>query len=394
MEFGIYVHIPYCLQRCRYCDFTTFELRQAPPFSKYLELILTEIRNRSHWFQPGPLTSLYFGGGTPSLIPADHIVSIIQELANAGFVLNSSTEATIEINPATMDQEKFQTYLEHGINRFSVGGQTFDDRLLKLCGRRHTAQDTCQTLDILISHQTNYSFDLLFALPGQNMDQLERDLAEVMAFNPPHLSAYCLTVPAGHPMASGRPPEGHQVEMFHRIQDKLLESGLKKYEISNFSQEGRESKHNLLYWTDQPYWGIGLSAHSFLHNSAYGTRFWNPSHLKEYERQVQAPELPENQREELSLNEALTDYCHTSLRRSQGLIFQSLKEKFGPMTFDLVQARSEKALSLGLLDKNTSSWRLTRKGEQLSNQVFLDFTFLKTDIDPLTNSSRGSYLLL
>jgi len=169
--------------------------------------------------------------------------------------------------------------------------------------------------------------------------------------------------------------------MFCQIQNRLLESGLKKYEISNFAHPGRESKHNLLYWTDQAYWGIGLSAHSYLHNSAYGVRFWNPSQLKEYKRQLSSPGFPSSQVEQLSLNEALTDYCHTSLRCSQGLLLQSVKEKFGSKAFELVQMRSEKGLFSGLLDKGARGWRLTSQGEQLSNQVFLDFTFTKADLD-------------
>ena len=390
MAFGIYVHIPYCLQRCRYCDFTTFEFSEIQPPAEYLELVLSEIRNRSRWFKPGPLTSLYFGGGTPSLVPAEHIVSIIQELANAGFIIQPTTEVTIEINPATMDEDKLGVHLENGINRFSVGAQSFDDQLLKLCGRRHTASETRATLDLLAQNQVNYSFDLLFALPGQTQAQLRKDLDEVALYDPPHLSAYCLTVPSGHPMASGRPKESRQIEMFDLIEDHLQQVGLDKYEISNFAQPGRESRHNLLYWTDQAYWGIGLSAHSYLPVHPYGARFWNPSNLKEYGAQIADfkgdgslafDQLPKRQVERLSLNEALTDYCHTSLRCSQGILAHSLENKFGPNILELVRKRSLNPSLEGLVTTHPSGWRLTRKGEHLSNRVFLDFTFTKAELD-------------
>jgi oxygen-independent coproporphyrinogen-3 oxidase len=204
MDFGAYVHIPYCLQRCRYCDFTTFEFSEIMPPEKYLQILLREIRKRSSLFEPTKLASLYFGGGTPSLIPAPFILSIISELANCGFEIDSDSEVTIEINPATVNEEKLDFYIKSGINRFSVGAQSFNDDLLKLCGRRHLAEDTRHTLRLLRERSLNYSFDLLFALPSQTLDQLKQDLDEVELFDPPHLSAYCLTVPSGHPMAKNR----------------------------------------------------------------------------------------------------------------------------------------------------------------------------------------------
>lgn len=253
MAFGVYVHIPYCLQRCRYCDFTTFEQSEIRPPEDYLQLVLTEIRSRAEIFDSTELASLYFGGGTPSIVPAEHIVAIINELANVGFPLSSRSEVTIEINPATVDVEKFRIYRDAGVNRFSVGAQTFDNGLLALCGRRHNAQDTHRTLDFLAHHGVNYSFDLLFALPNQSLEQLTFDLDIVQQYDPPHLSAYCLTVPSGHPMAINRPSDDKQIKMFALIQERLSTMGLLQYEISNFSRPGRESAHNLLYWSDQPY---------------------------------------------------------------------------------------------------------------------------------------------
>ncbi len=279
MALSVYVHIPYCLQRCRYCDFTTFEQSEILPPAKYVGQVQEEIRNRRDLWKTKEIKTLYFGGGTPSLVDPKHIVSLKNELSNAGFTFQKNFEGTIEINPATITRQKLETYLEAGINRFSVGAQTFDDQLLAMCGRKHSAEDTRETLKLLREYDLNYSFDLLFALPGQTLAGLQKDLNEVATFDPPHLSAYCLTVPEGHAMSVGRPPEGEQVEMFSTIETSLAKLGLRKYEISNFAKPGYESRHNLAYWNDSAYWGIGLSSHSY-NPEGFGSRFWNTNRSK------------------------------------------------------------------------------------------------------------------
>lgn len=386
MAFGIYVHIPYCLQRCHYCDFTTFATSEIRPSSEYLALLLREIQSRAHLFPATKLTSLYFGGGTPSILPAENIVTIITALANAGFPIQPDTEVTIEINPATMNTDSFCIYRDGGVNRFSVGAQTFDDDLLKLCGRKHTALQTRQTLDFLGDQQVNYSFDLLFALPGQTFVQLESDLDLVSQYNPPHLSAYCLTVPTNHPMSLGRPPDQDQLKMFDLIESRLRESNLLRYEISNFSRPGWESKHNLLYWTDQPYWGVGLSAHSYKHDDLYGARFWNSSSMQEYESQATLPDVPPKQREHLKAHEALTDYCHTSLRRSAGVDLSAMGLRFGEEIASLVRGRLLSLQAAGLVESAGGGWRLTRQGVHLSNQAFLEVTFSAQELARLPSS--------
>ncbi|MCC7404716.1 MAG: radical SAM family heme chaperone HemW [Bdellovibrionales bacterium] len=386
MAFGIYVHIPYCLQRCHYCDFTTFATSEIRPSSEYLELLLREIKARAHLFPAAQLTSLYFGGGTPSILPAENIVTIIAALANAGFPIHADTEVTIEINPATMNEASFRIYRDGGVNRFSVGAQTFDDDLLARCGRKHTALQTRQTLDFLAGQNVNYSFDLLFALPGQTFVQLESDLELVAKYNPPHLSAYCLTVPANHPMSAGRPADPDQLRMFDLIEERLQESKLIRYEISNFSRPGWESKHNLLYWTDQPYWGIGLSAHSYQPDEAYGVRFWNSNSMQEYERQATASDVPHKQRERLRAHEALTDYCHTSLRRSAGVDLSAMGLRFGEEIASLVRGRLLSLQAAGLVESAGGGWRLTRQGVHLSNQAFLEVTFSAQELARLPSS--------
>lgn len=379
MEIAIYIHIPYCLQRCRYCDFTTFEWNQILPPEEYVRLVKTELARR-HPFVPGRrLTSIYFGGGTPSLLSAESILDILAEIANVGFEPTPQTEITIEINPATLTREKLDLYLQSGINRFSVGAQTFNDRLLTQCGRKHSADDTRKTLDLLALKDLNYSFDLLFALPGQNLKDLRADLVEVSSYAPRHLSAYCLTVPEGHPMSQGRPLEDEQIAMFDLIEERLSLVNLKKYEISNFAQPGFESRHNGAYWSDQAYWGVGLSSHSYFPLPQGGFRFWNPKGVEDYRRQVLASNPAENfyatvlapeQKEALARHEALTDYLHTFLRTTNGLPLSALRKKWGPRLAAVVESRTEPLIAAGYLEKTPRHWRLTRRGQLLSNLVF------------------------
>jgi oxygen-independent coproporphyrinogen-3 oxidase len=379
MKMGIYVHIPYCLQRCHYCDFTTFEKSQIMPMKDYVSLLEREILSRHHEVPNKTLSSIYFGGGTPSLLNSHLIVSLLNTLANVGFVYGPDCEITIEINPATLDEEKLDQLIATGFNRFSVGAQSFDDRLLKACNREHSAEDTRETLRMLQSRNINYSFDLLFALPDQSLEDLERDIDETLSFSPTHLSAYCLTVPEGHRMSEGRVSEDEQVDMFSLIEERLLDAGLQKYEISNFAKSGFESQHNLLYWSDQSYWGLGLSAHSYFSEQELGFRFWNPKSFRHYIDQLESgtiiAELPLEQCEQLKSHEIATDLCHTFLRQKKGLSLDVLRSKLQAPEVSLIQQRLEPLVQEGLLEKASNFWRLSSEGEVLSNRVFSQLTF-------------------
>ncbi len=386
-RFGVYFHIPYCLQRCLYCDFATYEQSQILPAEDYTSLVLREMEQRKSFFTPRPLQTLYFGGGTPSLLDPDHILQMIQGLEKLGFSHGPDTEITIEINPATLNKRKMETYLKAGINRFSVGAQTFDNTQLKKVNREHSAQQTEDTLSFLKSYQVNYSFDLLFALPGQSLDGLKRDLEFVFKYDPPHVSPYCLTVPRENPLSAGRPSEDHQVEMFDVITQSLTSHGYTQYEISNFAKPGFESRHNKLYWEDQEWWGLGLSSHSYSKATPYGIRFWNPRSIHDYEKQIHqgldlsSPlELPVSQFENLERHQAMTDYCHTSLRQLEGLSLSSAIQKFNSALALKIQNRCQKMVAKGLLEKTSYGFALTSEGIVLSNQVFLELTFLEEDL--------------
>jgi oxygen-independent coproporphyrinogen-3 oxidase len=390
MAFGIYVHIPYCIQRCSYCDFATYEQTQILPPLEYIDLLLKEIRLYGHLLRNRVVNTLYFGGGTPSLLEPMLINTIITAIKDEGFIFSPSIEMTIEINPATITPEKIDQYLEFGINRFSVGAQTFHDDILKSIGREHNTEDTIETLTMLQSRRVNFTFDILFALPKQTLAQLDRDLDYVFQFGPSHISAYCLTVPDTHPLAKSRLLEGEQLQMFELIRRRLHEQGLFQYEISNFAKMGFESQHNLLYWTDKPYWGIGLSAHSYTLSNLWGERFWNASNIKVYEHQIRAlDELPQNSVlssrkcedfEILEEHQSLTDFCHTFLRTMRGLSRSELERKFGASRLQLVEKNLEILYKQKLINYNSESWSLTEKGILVSNQVFSKLTFLKEDL--------------
>lgn len=387
MAFGIYVHIPYCIQRCIYCDFATYEKSSILPPSEYIEFLHKEIQVYGPLLKHRIVDTLYFGGGTPSLIEPDLLISILKELRSIGFEFSPHCEITLEINPATLDKEKLEKYLGAGINRFSVGAQSFNDELLERVGRKHNAEDTRTTLQLLAERNLNYTFDLLFALPRQTLKHLERDLEIIGEFRPPHLSAYCLTVPDGHPLAKARLPEQEQIEMFDRIEESLGSIGLIRYEISNFAQGSHESKHNMIYWTDQDYWGIGLSAHSYLKEAPWGIRFWNANPIKKYTETMGAlPRVPPtsmvdfrdpDQFEALTERQSLTDYCHTFLRTQRGLDLNELEIKFGSQRRVQLQGIVRDLRERGWLKKEQDRWQLSREGLLLSNRVFEACTFLE-----------------
>jgi oxygen-independent coproporphyrinogen-3 oxidase len=391
MSFGIYIHTPYCIQRCPYCDFATYEKSKIPPIQNYIELVREEIRQKSGSIKKRNLNTLFLGGGTPSLLEPEHILTLFHELENHGFNFSKDSEVTIEINPATLDPKKIEGYLKIGINRFSVGAQTFDDTLLKKLGRMHSSADTIETLNLLKSFGLNYSLDLLFALPNQSKEQLSYDLEKIDSLSPQHVSCYYLTVPESNPLSQNRPQEDVQLDMFDLVFEGLEQSGFKQYEISNFAKPNFYSRHNMLYWTDEEYWGLGLSAHSYSKDSQWGTRYWNPKTYNEYEsligsnrtKNFQTPtdNLPVSNFEMLEMHEALTDFCHTSLRLSQGLSIFALQKKF---LTSVVLNRVYQELAIlkneALVERNQDHYFLSKRGKLISNKVYERLTFLKEDL--------------
>ncbi len=390
MSFGIYIHTPYCIQRCPYCDFATYEKSKIPPIQSYIELVQEEIRQKSKAIKQKNLSTLFLGGGTPSLLDPEHILALFNELENNGFTFSKNSEVTIEINPATLDPKKIEGYLKLGINRFSVGAQTFDDVLLKKLGRMHSSADTVETLKLLNSFNVNCSLDLLFALPNQTKKQLINDLEIIASLSPQHVSCYYLTVPESNPLSQNRPAEEAQLDMFDLVFQDLEQAGYEQYEISNFCKPNFYSRHNMLYWTDEEYWGLGLSAHSYLKSSEWGTRFWNPKTYGEYAVLIESNRnkiideevgnLPVSNFERLQIHEALTDFCHTSLRLSQGLSVTALQKKFPEFAMSHVHRELMALKNDSLIEQNQDHYFLSKRGKLISNKIYERLTFLKEDL--------------
>ncbi|MBT4760154.1 MAG: radical SAM family heme chaperone HemW [Bdellovibrionaceae bacterium] len=388
MKFGIYIHIPYCVQRCPYCDFTTFEQSQIISPENYTELILREIQLMHNHVPLKEVNSIFWGGGTPSLFDPKLLADILEALKNVGFHFAKNFEMTLEINPKTISINSFNDYLKMGFNRFSVGAQSFNDQHLKTCGRIHSSEDTMNTIELLKSHNTNFSLDLLYALPRQSMDDLKQDLRIIDSFSPPHVSTYCLTVPKSNPLAQNRPEEKVQILMAQEITQSLERAGLYQYEISNHAKPGYQSVHNQIYWSNDSYWGLGLSAHSYFNHSIvkpFGGRFWNIKNIEKYEKLISITpqgdwDLTHNLAfkhqgfELLKSWESLTDYCHMHLRTELGLSQTLLNQLYPDYQADL-ESRFRLLEQKGYIYHNQDAIKLSLQGKNLFNEVLRDLTF-------------------
>lgn len=396
MLFGVYFHIPYCIQRCTYCDFATYEQSQILPPDNYTQLVIKEIALKKRLFLGGSTTreinTIYFGGGTPSLFSIENIVLLLEALSREGFYRSPDAELTIEINPGTVNERKLNQYLELGFNRFSLGAQTFNQNHLKRVHREHSVEQTLESLDLFRRYKLNFNFDILFGLPFQNVEELKEDILRAVSLGSTHISPYYLTVLEGHPLSKNRPPEDAQISMFETIDRELTHNGYFRYELSNYSKPGFESKHNMLYWTDQEYAGFGLSSHSYVKQSfdngtPWGSRFWNPNNIKIYENEIREQssqndfyfnspkELPKKYFEVLSENQSLTDFCHTSLRITRGIELSLLEAKFSNTFYQQALSSFRKLTTSGLLVETPMGFSLSNNGKMISNFVFQKLTF-------------------
>ena len=392
----IYVHIPYCEKHCSYCDFTVLEKDKALPSSEYIALLKQELSNKQRFFKDTLVETIYFGGGTPSLIPTKELIQIIQEIKSC-FSVSPEVEITLEVNPGNLTEESLHQYKAHGVNRFSLGVQTFDPWFLKKSKRSHGVEDSLRDLALFQENHLNFSVDLMFGLPHQTLATLKVDMKKVLSFDPPHISLYNLTIPKNHTLSANRATEKNQAKMFQIIKNTMEKKGLKKYELSNFSTDGFHSRHNSAYWNGSSFLGLGVSAHSYLSSSyalsgfstnrPFGLRFWNSKNISTYREQVSVPctqfptdNLSAKQIEPLKLNEALTDFFHTRLRTAKGFSIKELTAYFPEKISGFALKQLLSLTKTGWLKQSQSWFSLTEKGEILSNQVFLLLTFLEKDL--------------
>ena len=381
---GIYIHIPFCRSRCSYCDFAT-GLYEPERAEQYTEALIREIFLWQELPLPQTIDTIYFGGGTPSLLPANQLERILNAVASR-FIIRTGTEITIEINPglagasatAAASQEAFKSFRRLGIDRASFGAQTFNDRELARLGRSHTAEDTRQTFRSLREAGfENISFDMIAGLPEQTLEGWDWNLEQAFALRPEHLSFYLLEVHEGTPLAEHirrgiqpSPDEDLAVLMYERMLERAVAADYEHYEISNLARPGYQSRHNLKYWSGAPYYGFGCSAHSY---DGRSRRWANERDPARYTQLITNGQSIITQRTELSEPQAFSESIFLGLRLMQGISIQALQEQFGVDIRTEHQEDLDRFHQAGLLEIDGDLIKLTRQGALLSNEVFSAF---------------------
>lgn len=377
MPAGIYLHIPFCKSRCSYCDFATDVYKNNDGVDRYVAAICREVGAYDPLADAGVIETqadtIYFGGGTPSLLSPGQLEKVLTAVHDR-FTIDPAAEVTVEMNPATVTAETLSAFRSLGVNRASFGVQTFDDRSLKLLARGHDANDARQTFKLLRDAGfDNISFDLIAGLPGQTLEQWERNLGEAVELAPEHLSLYLLEIHEGTPLAvqvkSGRQPKPDEelaAEMYEMMLVKLEAAGYEQYEISNVSLPGYESRHNSKYWTLDPVIGFGVSAHSFDGRQRYA----NERDTAKYVDLVETTRTAEVMREEIHL---ASEFAFLGLRLEKGIDLVGYKDRFGVDLVSNYASDLERLCNADLIEIADGQLRLTSRGKLFSNEVFSVF---------------------
>lgn len=374
MMAGVYVHIPFCASRCSYCDFfSTLHLDAAG--ASYVEALISEAALRCHELGNEPVRTIYLGGGTPSQLPLQLLTRLIEGLKGV-LDLSCVEEFTIEANPDDVTPEWCAALGPLGVNRVSMGVQSFEDAILQAIGRRHTARQVDQAVENL--HHAgidNISIDLIYGLPGQTLDSWTQTVEKAIALSPRHVSAYWLTYEPGTRLTRQlergeviEVPEEVSVAMYHLLVNRLREAGFEHYEISNFALHGYRSRHNSSYWDGTPYMGLGAAAHSY-----DGTvRRSNPPDLRAYIDCLERGELV-GEVEEMSLWERYDERVMLTLRTSAGIDLEQLRQEFGDELAKHFLAQIQRHLAAGTVRREgVSRYVLTDDGILLSDSVMRD----------------------
>ena len=361
-----YVHIPFCTQICYYCDFSKVFIKNQP-VDAYLEHLIQETRS----YEIGKLRTLYIGGGTPTALSAQQLAYLLTELPKV-MDLSEVEEFTIEANPGDLDPDKIAVLKDSQVNRVSLGVPTFDNKMLKKIGRSHQEQDIYDNIRHLKQAGfDNISIDLIYALPGQTMDQVKENVAKAIDLDIPHMSLYSLIL-ENHTVFMNRmrrgklplPKEELEAEMFEYIIEELEKGGFEHYEISNFSKPGFESRHNLVYWDNAEYYGLGAGASGYVD----GIRYKNHGPIRHYLEAVEAGKARITE-EYLTLEEKMEEELFLGLRKKTGVSKARFEEKFG-VSFD--QRYGQVVASLteqGLLVPDDKQVRMTKRGLFLGDTV-------------------------
>lgn len=379
MSTGLYIHIPFCSQKCIYCDFYSISTKIIE-WQNFSNALLNEFRVRKSEVVE-KISTIYIGGGTPSLLPIDILIELISNLKAEAGKLWQPTEFTIEVNPDDVNTNLIENYLNIGVDRISMGIQSFNDIELTTIRRRHNSEQIYQAFNCL-SAIKNKSIDLIFGLPYQTLNSWKLSIDKAIDLRPQHISAYSLMYEEGTTIYLMR-QQGKIVEtddelsseMFQLLADKLKKAGYLQYEISNFALPGYESKHNSSYWTGKPYLGLGPAAHSY---NGESKRMANPSNVSAYINHFKNKvySTPFFIEEYLSDNDRYNEYVMTRLRTSKGINLIEFQNKFATKFYDYFISMAEQHIEIGNLKLYDNTIYLTNKGILISDSIFSDLIFI------------------
>lgn len=373
---GIYLHIPFCRSRCSYCDFAT-DIYDRPLAERYVDALVEEINTWRAVAEPREVDTIYFGGGTPSLLTPAQTERILA-IVHARFMVRAAAEVTMEMNPGTVTAQSLRELRRLGVNRASFGAQTFDDRELRRLGRSHTADDAKHTFaELREANFDNINLDLIAGLPGQTQAAWARNIDIALALRPEHLSLYLLEVHEGTPLAAQirrgvqpAPSDDAAAEMYEFMLRRVAGAGYEHYEISNFCLPGSASRHNTKYWTGAPVYGFGCSAHSF--DGAH-TRWSNERDAARYAALVEQGQSPVVEKINLSTEESRAESLFLGLRLMRGIDLHAHRARFGVDPCTLYASDLHRLSDAGLVEITDDTLKLTRSGALLSNEVFAAF---------------------
>ncbi len=366
---GVYLHIPFCKSLCSYCDF--YSITDNSGMEALVQALIREAAMRSRYLEGERVDTVYFGGGTPSLLSAPQAAGILSAIRENYHVADDA-EITLEVNPDDVYEGYFRSLNHLGVNRISLGVQTWDEKRLRYLGRRHTAAQSAKALDIIFSEGiNNVSADLIYGIPGMTTADLKADLEQTLTFPVKHISAYHLTIEEGTRLGKMK-KEGKLTEtdeetstsMFTLLGNICREHGFIHYEISNFALEGFISRHNSSYWRQVPYVGLGPSSHSFDRRS----RQWNVSDVKKYIRSISGGEVP-FVREELDRLTIFNEYVMTSLRTMWGIDLNHVETFYDKELHDYLINLSDKYIRYGLMKREKNTLILTDQGKMISDNI-------------------------
>ncbi len=374
-----YIHIPFCEHICHYCDFNKVFLK-GQPVDEYLVMMKKEMQLQVNKYPTAGLDTVFVGGGTPTSLDEKQLAFLCDSISE-WMPMNEGAEYSFEANPGDLSHEKLAIMFQSGVNRLSFGVQSFNDDLLKRIGRTHRAKEVYETIEKAQSVGfTNISIDLIYGLPGQTMEDFLETLDAALALDLPHYSSYSLIVEPKtvfyNLMQKGKlnlPPQDLEARMYEQLMETMDKHGLNQYEISNFAKPGYESRHNLTYWNNDEYYGIGAGAHGY----TAGRRIANHGPVKKYMTPLVDNELPVLENHLVPIHEQMEEEMFLGLRKTAGVSYAKFTDKFRVEMTDVFAKPLEKHVGKGLLEEKDGFVRLTKQGKLLGNEVFQEFLGLE-----------------